>query len=169
MLVDKNTKQVMLDNVEIKRIMSEGGVLWEKNTAPKPKLSWLSSDTSTYVEEFNTQSLGTSYRMKSNFIDNNKIGMWVYKVEPGEIYNVVYGTYITGIDIKMPPNGVSTTDGGFLMFSNNLYDKYKEPITNFFYGFSKKTPIRRIYYYEYPKDISKNEYEEIKKAIVETL
>lgn len=30
MLIDKNTKRVTLENVEIKRIMSEGGVLWEK-------------------------------------------------------------------------------------------------------------------------------------------
>lgn len=29
MIVDKNTKQVMLENTEIKRIMSEGGVLWQ--------------------------------------------------------------------------------------------------------------------------------------------
>lgn len=32
MLIDKNTKRVMLENVEIKRIMSEGGVLWEKKS-----------------------------------------------------------------------------------------------------------------------------------------
>lgn len=36
MLIDKNTKQVMHKNIEIKRIMSEGGVLWEKKTAPGP-------------------------------------------------------------------------------------------------------------------------------------
>lgn len=30
MIVYKNTKNVILENVEIKRIMSEGGVLWEK-------------------------------------------------------------------------------------------------------------------------------------------
>lgn len=36
MLVDKNTKQVMFMNVEIKRIMSEGGVLWEASTVPGP-------------------------------------------------------------------------------------------------------------------------------------
>ena len=30
MLIDKNTKRVMLENTEIKRIMSEGGVMWEK-------------------------------------------------------------------------------------------------------------------------------------------
>ena len=31
MLIDKNTKKVMLGNIEIKRIMSErGGVLWER-------------------------------------------------------------------------------------------------------------------------------------------
>lgn len=36
MLIDKNTKRVMLGNVEIKRIMSEGGVLWEANTVPGP-------------------------------------------------------------------------------------------------------------------------------------
>ena len=37
MLVDKNTKRVMLENIEIKRIISEGGVLWEANTVPGPK------------------------------------------------------------------------------------------------------------------------------------
>lgn len=36
MLVDKNTKKVMLENIEIKRIMSEGGVLWEASTVPGP-------------------------------------------------------------------------------------------------------------------------------------
>lgn len=36
MIADKNTKQVMLENVEIKRIISEGGVLWEANTVPGP-------------------------------------------------------------------------------------------------------------------------------------
>lgn len=30
MLIDKNIKQVMLGNVEIKRIMSGGGILWQK-------------------------------------------------------------------------------------------------------------------------------------------
>lgn len=30
MLVDKNTKRAVSENVEFKRIMSEGGVLWEK-------------------------------------------------------------------------------------------------------------------------------------------
>jgi hypothetical protein len=30
MLINKNIKQAMFGNVEIKRIMSEGGVLWEK-------------------------------------------------------------------------------------------------------------------------------------------
>ena len=30
MVIDKNTKQVMLGNTEIKRIMSGGGILWQK-------------------------------------------------------------------------------------------------------------------------------------------
>lgn len=36
MIADKNTKQVMLKNIEIKRIMSEGGVLWGKGIVPGP-------------------------------------------------------------------------------------------------------------------------------------
>lgn len=36
MLIDKNTKRVMLENVEIKRIISRGGVLWEASTVPGP-------------------------------------------------------------------------------------------------------------------------------------
>ena len=36
MLIDKNIKEAKLENAEIKRIMSEGGVLWEKNTVPGP-------------------------------------------------------------------------------------------------------------------------------------
>jgi len=32
MIINKNTKRVMLENIEIKRIMSEGGVLWEKKS-----------------------------------------------------------------------------------------------------------------------------------------
>lgn len=31
MLIDKNTKQVMLENTEIKRIMSEGGYFGKKS------------------------------------------------------------------------------------------------------------------------------------------
>ena len=169
MLIDKNTKKVVSENVEFKRIMSEGGVLWEKKLDLKPKYSWLSSDTSIYVEEFEAENSGTSYRMKSRFIDSNKIGMWVYKVKSGESANILYGTYIGNMDLKMPPNGVNALNGGWLMFSNNYYDQYKEPITKFFYTFSEKTPIRRIYYYEYTKDISKDEYEKIKEAIAETL
>lgn len=36
MRVDKNTKQTLLKSIEIKRIMSEGGVLWEASTVPGP-------------------------------------------------------------------------------------------------------------------------------------
>lgn len=34
MLIDTNIKQVISENIEIKRIMSEGGVLWEIGTVP---------------------------------------------------------------------------------------------------------------------------------------
>lgn len=51
MLIDKNTKQIMLGNVEIKRIMSEGGVLWEANTVPGPiKLIGGNEDAGFYGE-----------------------------------------------------------------------------------------------------------------------
>lgn len=36
MIVDKNTKRVVSENIDFKRIMSEGGVLWEMNTVPGP-------------------------------------------------------------------------------------------------------------------------------------
>ena len=159
----------MLGNIEIKRIMSEGGVLWEKKLDLKPKYSWWSNDTSTYVESFRLQNGKTAYRMKSRFVDNNKIGMWVYEIDKGESYSIKFGSYIATIEVDIPRNNLETTSGKYLQFSNNFMEKYKEPITNFYYYFSDEISVRRIYYYEYSKNISLEEYGVIKEGIRESL
>lgn len=107
--------------------------------------------------------------MKSRFVDNNKIGMWVYELDKGESYSITFGSYIATIEVDIPRNSLETTSGKYLQFSNNIMEKYKEPITNFYYYFSDEISVRRIYYYEYSKNISLEEYEGIKEGIRESL
>lgn len=69
MIVDKNTKRVMLENIEIKRIMSEGGVLWEKEYNPIPGL--LESDV--FYNNFYIKRDNVSINKKYGPSEGNKI------------------------------------------------------------------------------------------------
>lgn len=69
MLIDKNAKRVMLENIEIKRIMSEGGVLWEKEYNPIPGL--LESDV--FYDNFYIKRDNVSINKKYGPSEGNKI------------------------------------------------------------------------------------------------
>ena len=69
MLIDKSTKKVMLENIEIKRIMSEGGVLWEKEYNPIPGL--LESDV--FYNNFYIKRDNVSINKKYGPSEGNKI------------------------------------------------------------------------------------------------
>ena len=69
MLIDKNIKEAKLENIEIKRIMSEGGVLWEKEYAPIPGL--LESDV--FYDNFYIKRDNVSINKKYGPSEGNKI------------------------------------------------------------------------------------------------
>lgn len=82
MLIDKSTKKVMLENIEIKRIMSEGGVLWEALYDPIPDL--LESDIK--YDNFSIRRNNVACIKKLLVPENKKILVNCNYVEMGKIF-----------------------------------------------------------------------------------
>lgn len=124
MLIDKNTKQVMLGNVEIKRIMSEGGVFWEKEYVPIPGL--LESDV--FYKNFYRRHDNVGINKKYEPSEWNKI---IVNCNYEELYKIIgYSPDISG---EFPSNmsiNVYLTQGGYVsLMYNKGYPKPNGHIT----------------------------------------
>lgn len=177
MLVDKNTKKVVSENVEFKRIMSEGGVLWEKINLPKPKYSWYINDTNTYVEPYKYEKGELLYKLKDKYIGANSTGFFAYTLSKGTSF-VQFHKLVSDIIIKIPYTGYERNNkaNSYVHFGEMGFGDIKtESISSYTYSLlSPESSIRKeemsntkMHYFEFDRIIPGREKEDLLTKLAE--
>lgn len=107
MKIDENTKRVMIESIEIKRIMSEGGVLWEKT------FEWKKYNFNEWLTLGESDGFLFGSEMESKFP-----GYEEYKLMPINKKYTIYGR-IKSTDIR----GRGTFVGKVKSYNENEYPK----------------------------------------------
>lgn len=165
----------MFGNVEIKRIMSEGGVLWKKNTVPKPKLSWLATDTSTYVEANSKENGAQLYKIKDKYVDPDSVCLLVYPTSSLMFISFYKNVANIWINVERTSIHKKVRNGSLITNVVEMNGINQENARDYRIGFTNITDEKaieerrraKIYYYEFPKTTSINKLNEYINLIAE--
>lgn len=142
---------------------------------PKPKLSWLATDTSTYVEANGKENGVQLYKIKDKYVDPDSVCLLVYPTSSKifiSFHKRVASWFLNVTSLSIHKN----INNAYLITNIDEINGIKPiNIKDYRIGFPDITDEKlieerertKIYYYEFPKTTSGNELNEYIKLIAE--